>query len=573
MNRVGDTIKWKGEREMRRILCIIAAVIFALASIFTISACDSITKKYTVTYETDGNGTIYGESVQTLESGEQTKAITVEPNEGYEFDRWSDGNTQLTRIDTVKDKDIKLTAYFKKASYHVTYSAYENGRVEGDLDQVVEYGGNATTVTAIPDIGYGFKYWNDTRDTNPVRTDTNVKRYIWGNAIFERTEFGKNTVTYITDGNGKIEGKASQQILYGEDTTTVKAIANDGFEFVKWSDGVTTAERNETCVIENKTLTAEFRCIYATFKLDYKLGETDSTVKEYTFYDSDFKTEQFPVPTRELFTFNGWYIGDKQVTDVDGTMVAGKEILQRKEREIYAKWTANVNYTYKILMVYVTELDAEIKSIKDYKYYPVYYKMTDFDIEICKTITKQVSRYFNDMMDGLVTFEVDEYFTTEPVRTESIRFLDTVNALYADDIPEIKDSGIYKNYESVLTLFHMDDYDYRFRDCAGIANIKYCNVFLETVYGETKLNNEPLENILDTNFWRWDKIIEPFMHELAHTIELQMYGAYEYHKVISWAHAQLMYDHILMNKLYYLNLLEIDGKKVGIPLEFWSGEM
>lgn len=63
---------------------------------------------------------------------------------------------------------------------------------------------------------------------------------------------------------------------------------------------------------------------------------------------------------RELFTFEGWYIGDEKVTDVNGIMLEGKEILQRKEREIYAKWTASEHYTYKLLIVYITKLDVLI---------------------------------------------------------------------------------------------------------------------------------------------------------------------------------------------------------------------
>lgn len=321
------------------------------------------------------------------------------------------------------------------------------------------------------------------------------------------------------------------------------------------------------------TITAQFKRVFVKYDLNYKLGEADTDIKDVKFFDNDFKTVDFPVPTRELFTFGGWYIKDKQVADINGNMTVDEEILDYEGKELYAKWTANENYTYKILMVYVTELDASIRSVKENKYVDVYYKMSDFDIEICKTITVQVRNYLNDLMDGLVTFEVDEYFTTVPVGTKSISDVGESNLIFAHNIPEIYDAGLCKDYQSILTVFCMDDYNYDFRIAAGYAGNKYGCIYLETVYNRNKINNEPLDYLLNTDYWRWEHIIETFLHELAHTIEMRIYGAYEYHKVMSWFHKQSIIDIILTNKLYYLNMIEINEEKVGIPIEFWKGEL
>jgi len=547
---------------------------FVIISVSCFGAC--VKNKFEISYETDGNGTIQGEAVQTLKEGSETSTVTATPNEGYKFLKWSDDRTQQTRSDTVGDSDITYTAYFEKLKYQVNYTAKDGGKIVGDADQVVEYGEDATQVTATPSVGFRFVKWSDSNSENPVRCDTNIKSHILASAIFERESYDKKTLTYLTDGNGTIDGQTSQQVLIGEDATQVTAVPADGYVFVRWSDGITTAERRELCVTESKTVTAKFKCIYATYGLNYKLGKAETQIKEYTFYDNNFKSEEFPVPTREHFTFGGWYLGDKQVTDTNGAMVIGKEILQNSEREIYAKWTANENYTYKILMVYVTELDAKITSIRGNGDFDVYYKMSDFDIEICKTITKQVSRYLNDMLDGLVTFEVDEYFTTVPVNSDSITFGDKVtNYIIANEIPEIYNSNIYKEYQSVLTVFCMDDYDYEFRTVAGAAIFKYGTVYLESVYYESLINNDPLENLLDLDYWRWYSNIEPFLHELIHTMEMQIYGdsSDNYHNTASWFLQQGINDHIILDKMYLLDQVELNGKKVGIPIEYWRGEI
>ena len=114
----------------------------------------------------------------------------------------------------------------------MNYKSNYGGTLEGDTEQIVKHGESATTVTAKPFVGYSFISWDD-QSTNPVRTDANITRHMTVTARFERTSYEKKAITYVTDGNGRIEGESSQQILMGEDATTVKAVANDGYEFVK----------------------------------------------------------------------------------------------------------------------------------------------------------------------------------------------------------------------------------------------------------------------------------------------------------------------------------------------------
>ena len=558
----------------KKITFLILIMLISIAAI-CLGACAE--KGYKISYLTDGNGTIQGEAVQKLKPDEESSTVTAVPNEGYKFVKWSDNNTEAARTDKIKDSDLAFTAIFEKCKYTVSYSATDGCYIDGEFIQTVEYGESTSEVTAVPLYGYRFIKWSDTDSTNPVRRDV-VKSDITATAIVEVIRTDIQFLTYQTDGNGTIDGQVYQQVVYDKNASVVTAIPNDGYEFLQWSDGVKTAERQDLNVTESKTLTAQFKRIYVRYNLDYKLGKAKTNITELIFYDNYFETVSFPVPTRELFTFGGWYIGDTQVTNTYGKMIIGKELLSKEGKEIYAKWTANENYTYKILMVYVTELDASIPKRDGSGKVDVYYKMSDFDIEICKTITVQMRTYLNDLMDGLVTFEIDEYFTTTPVGTDSISTGRTVNGessnIFANNIPELIELGLLKQYQSSLVVFCMNDFDHEFRDSAGVAYIKYGTVYLESVYDENLINNEPIEVILDVNYWRWNKIIEPFLHELAHTIELQIDDKHDYyHDTLSWCTNHGIYDNIIPNKLYYLNQIEIDGVKVGIPIEFWKGEM
>jgi hypothetical protein len=65
-------------------------------------------------------------------------------------------------------------------------------------------------------------------------------------------------LSYLTDGNGFIEGEPDQILLKGETGTVVVAVEDDGWVFVKWSDGIKNPARRDFDVMEDKQVTAEF---------------------------------------------------------------------------------------------------------------------------------------------------------------------------------------------------------------------------------------------------------------------------------------------------------------------------
>ena len=66
------------------------------------------------------------------------------------------------------------------------------------------------------------------------------------------------TVTYEAGDGGTIDGDDVQDIVKGTDTVIVTAVADEGFMFKEWSDGVISPSRYEQKVNESITLTAVF---------------------------------------------------------------------------------------------------------------------------------------------------------------------------------------------------------------------------------------------------------------------------------------------------------------------------
>ena len=155
----------------------------------------------TLTYNPE-HGTVSGDGV--YQAGE-TATLTATPKDGYEFVRWSDGNTANPRTLTVT-KDITLTAEFAKINiptYTVTLTCNpEHGTVSGDG---VYQAGETATLIATPKDGYEFVRWSDGNTANP-RTLTiteditlTAEFNLNENAIMHSGKCGKNltwTLTY-----------------------------------------------------------------------------------------------------------------------------------------------------------------------------------------------------------------------------------------------------------------------------------------------------------------------------------------------------------------------------------------
>ena len=101
---------------------------------------------------------IQGETSQNVIIGGDAKTVTAVPNEGYEFVKWDDGLTTAARTDKDVKGDKTYTAIFQKKEIPVekvtlTYEASEGGTIQGETSQEVAIGGDAKTVTAVPDEG------------------------------------------------------------------------------------------------------------------------------------------------------------------------------------------------------------------------------------------------------------------------------------------------------------------------------------------------------------------------------------------------------------------------------------
>ncbi len=172
-------------------------------------------------------------------------SLNATPDYGYNFVKWSDGNTDNPRTIELT-QDITLTAEFAKNTYTISTESSnpEWGTTAGGsalyLDEV--------EISATPNYGYHFVRWNDNNTSNPrIITLTQDTAFT--------AMFAKNIYSITKNAaHGTISGNSSAEYL---DYVTLTATPDYGYHFTQWSDGLKDNPRIAQ-ITQDTTFTAEF---------------------------------------------------------------------------------------------------------------------------------------------------------------------------------------------------------------------------------------------------------------------------------------------------------------------------
>ncbi len=216
---------------------------------------------YTLNYTATNGGSISGAATQNVPHGLSGVEVAAVPEVGFKFLRWSDGRTDNPRIDVNVEENVSVTAEFVPENttiYTLLYTATEGGSISGAAQQSVAEGQNGIAVTAVPNKGYRFVQWSDGR-TEAIRMEENVTSDMTIEAEFIK----QIRVDYLAAANGRIDGPAAQTVDRGVATEAVTATADEGYRFVRWSDGRTEATRADIidANIDDTTFVAQFELI------------------------------------------------------------------------------------------------------------------------------------------------------------------------------------------------------------------------------------------------------------------------------------------------------------------------
>ena len=274
--------------------------------------------------------------------------VTAIPNEGYSFEKWSDGSLQNPYSYTIKE-NATLEAYFTKNSYKVTFMA--DGQVLSEYK--VEYDDSIPTENAPDKEGHTFIGWSgDTYDKMPafdlyysaqysvnqykvyyysdnelvheetveygstipdftvskdgfnfagwVGKDTYMPAHdVTLNALF--VEKDKRTVSVESlHGNVSITPAAENNVYVVGTTITISVTPEEGFEFNSWSNGSTENPLSIT-LTEDLKLSAIFTP--KNYTVSYYDGETLIGTQSVACGSA---IPEYEAPAKEGYTFYAW---------------------------------------------------------------------------------------------------------------------------------------------------------------------------------------------------------------------------------------------------------------------------
>ncbi|MFA6963936.1 MAG: hypothetical protein WC227_04505 [Patescibacteria group bacterium] len=210
---------------------------------------------FTLTYSAGANGSIVGDSPQTVNYGANGSEVTATPAANYHFTSWSDGVLTAARTDTNITANKSVTASFAIDTYTLAYSAGANGSITGTTPQTVNHGSDGSQVTATADANYHFTSWSDGVLT-AARTETNVTA---DKSVTASFAINTHTLSYSASANGSITGVSPQTVNHGASGSQVTAAPAANYHFVEWSDNHSTvASRTDSNVTADISSTASF---------------------------------------------------------------------------------------------------------------------------------------------------------------------------------------------------------------------------------------------------------------------------------------------------------------------------
>ena len=558
---------------------------------------------YKIEYSYYGKGTIEGETTQNLYYGETTSIVKAVAADGFEFVGWTDGVTTPERQDIATTNKVIYASFRAIPVYNVRYVEYYEvyvGRyIEGETNQEVRRGGSTTEVTAkttTPE--YIFLCWDD-GVTSPTRKDENITQSKTIRAIFA---IGAR-VNFFVDGiGGTIEGMSNQTLLSGhsatnrhiyeilkennidsseifEQTTTVKSVPSEGYVFVGWSDGVTTAERGAETFNRSYKIAAYFEPIQKEFVYNYMGATSDCSVQSVSFARDEYLNVKYVMPQKDGYTFAGWYADDSfrtMVVNSEGKLMLGRYVTALQSDTLYARWIANDDTTvrHKILIVLTDKIKGNVQlktrpAEDEYKYVDI--QLTIGELHLLTQVSSMLYTVLNEWMSDIVTFEIDTYLMNDTMD----------GGCFSEKHFEVKENEeiqtIAHLYDSILAVSNLHDYDKVFEDkYSGVGSVKYACMQFD------KYLNIPISFILyDEDAWAngiyehyfWGAFASTAIHEIIHTVEMIL------HPSSSLLHEALAEnldagysprDIFEIYRLFLRNEITVNGEVVGIPKNYWK---
>lgn len=265
---------------------------------------------------------------------------------GYKFVGWYDNENftgeAITEISAGTMGDVTLYAKWNALDYRISYEL--NGGTNAENPDGYDVSDLPVSLHAPSRTGYIFKGWYMGENrvlAIPVGTTGNV---------VVSAKWEPITYTIDFDTNGGLPTLSSIDYTIESDSFTLQEITKAGYTFDGWYNGETKVTEITTGTYGNMTLVAKWTADLYT--ISYDLADGVNSPENPTSYTIESGLITLKDPTREGYTFVGWYNGEQLVTTIDSNTL--------ENISLTAKWTVN---SYKLTF----DVDGNLTE-KNFKY-------------------------------------------------------------------------------------------------------------------------------------------------------------------------------------------------------------
>ena len=291
--------------------------------------------EYTVTFDANG-GTVTPDTM-TLTHGDVYGELPTPTRDGYTFAGWftdPNGGAKVEQGDVVTASHT-LYAQWTANEYDVTFNA--NDGTVGTTTKTVTYGNPYGELPTPTREGYTFAGWFTEKDGGTQVTKETVVTTADKHTLYAHWTANKYTVTF--DVNGGTVTPAEQTVTYGSTYGELPTLTREGYTFAGW---FTEKDVGTQVTAVTTVTTAADHMLYAhwtanthTVKFDANEGTVTSAEQTVT-YGSHYG--ELPTPTREGYTFAGWFTEQNGGTKV----MADTKVTTAENHTLYAYWMQNI---------------------------------------------------------------------------------------------------------------------------------------------------------------------------------------------------------------------------------------
>ena len=231
---------------------------------------------------------------------ESTVELCEPTKDGYTFAGWEttsgtlDGNSLI-----VSDSNAIVTANWTINNYDYIVYHKQQGLNGGYTIKETETNTATFNTSVSPNTKTYTGFATPPKQTITITSGTNEVNY----------EYTRNRYHLTINPNGGTTSTELSQEVFFEKEVNIQSPVKEGYTFTNWS-GATLQDTILTMPANNVTLSANYTANSYTVYFDANQGTVNPTSKT-VIYDSTYG--ELPTPSRDGYTFNGWYVNGIQI--------------------------------------------------------------------------------------------------------------------------------------------------------------------------------------------------------------------------------------------------------------------